>query len=193
MIFWFSPNIYGNVWEALKLLDGFRWDDTPLSGCVVRMRALPPTPNADPAAAMRWLSLAGVATAKLVKTKANIFQAPTEREVHPHEKNEAMLRHFLEMVVDSGTLFLIPPAGPVVLSSSTRLGATVLGLEADESYAAAARRAFANSSTGVGSDAETVYLTLWQEGHRPLIKQLTHKEAIALAFSIIKAATEWNR
>jgi hypothetical protein len=38
-----------------------------------------------------------------------------------------------------------------------------------------------------------VYLTLWQEGHRPLIKQLTHKEAIELAHSIIKAATEWNR
>jgi hypothetical protein len=38
-----------------------------------------------------------------------------------------------------------------------------------------------------------VYLTLWQEGHRPLIKQLTHKEAIQLAHDIIKAATEWNR
>jgi hypothetical protein len=46
---------------------------------------------------------------------------------------------------------------------------------------------------GVGSDAETVYLTMWQEGYRPLIKQLTHKEAIELAFRIIKAATEWNR
>jgi hypothetical protein len=47
--------------------------------------------------------------------------------------------------------------------------------------------------TGVGSDAETVYLTMWKEGDRPLIKQLTHKEAIEYAFRIIKAATEWNR
>jgi hypothetical protein len=28
-----------------------------------------------------------------------------------------------------------------------------------------------------------VYLTMWQEGHRPLIKQLTHKEANRICFS----------
>jgi hypothetical protein len=90
---------------------------------------------------------------KLVKTKANIFQAPTEREVHPHEKNEAMLRHFLEMVVDSGTASLIPPADLDQLHMRAAFHLVqidCLGLEADESYAAAARRAFANSSHGSG-------------------------------------------
>jgi hypothetical protein len=48
MIFWFSPNIYSNVWEALKLLDGFQVGRTPPYLDARRERGhcpRPPTPT----------------------------------------------------------------------------------------------------------------------------------------------------
>jgi ParB/RepB/Spo0J family partition protein len=152
MIFWFSPNIYGNVWEALKLLDGFRWDEHPLIWMRGENEGIAPDPQRRPRRCYEMAFFGWRSDRKLVKTKANIFQAPTEREVHPHEKNEAMLRHFLEMVVDSGTHLFDPSCGSgSALRAGRGLGArSVLGLEADESYAAAARQAFANNSNGSG-------------------------------------------
>jgi DNA modification methylase len=116
------------------------------------MKALPPIPQRRPRRCYEMAFFGWRGDRKLVKTKANIFQAPTEREVHPHEKNEAMLRHFLEMVVDSGTRLFDPTCGSAsAIRASLSLGATAcLGLEADESYAAAARRAFANNNHGSG-------------------------------------------
>jgi ParB/RepB/Spo0J family partition protein len=152
MIFWFSPNIYGNVWESLKLLDGFRWDEHPLIWMRGENEGIAPDPQRRPRRCYEMAFFGWRGDRKLVKTKANIFQAPTEREVHPHEKNEAMLRHFLGMVVDDRTAFFDPAAGSAsALRAAQALGATtLLGLEADESYAAAARRAFTNSSGGSG-------------------------------------------
>jgi hypothetical protein len=152
MIFWFSPNIYGNVWEALKLLDGFRWDEHPLIWMRGENEGIAPDPQRRPRRCYEMAFFGWRGDRKLVKIKANIFKAPTEREVHPHEKNEAMLRHFLEMVVDSGTNLFDPTCGSgSAMRAGVSLGAArVLGLEADESYAAAARRAFANSGGGSG-------------------------------------------
>jgi DNA modification methylase len=153
MIFWFSPNIYTNVWEALKLLDGFRWDEHPLIWMRGENEGIAPDPQRRPRRCYEMAFFGWRGDRKLVKTKANIFQATTEREVHPHEKNEAMLRHFLEMVVDSGTRLFDPTCGSgSALRAAIALGAAraILGLEADESYAAAARRAFTNSSGGSG-------------------------------------------
>jgi hypothetical protein len=151
MIFWFSPNIYGNVWESLKLLDGFRWDEHPLVWMRGENEGIAPDPQRRPRRCYEMAFFGWRGDRKLVKTKANIFQAPTEREVHPHEKNEAMLRHFLEMVVDSGTRLLDPTCGSgSALRAAFGLGATVVGLEADGGYAAAARRAFTNNNHGSG-------------------------------------------
>jgi hypothetical protein len=117
MIFWFSPNIYGNVWESLKLLDGFSWDEHPLIWMRGENEGIAPDPQRRPRRCYEMAFFGWRGDRKLVKTKANIFQAPTEREVHPHEKNEAMLRHFLGMVVDSGTR-LFDPSLRIWLSAS---------------------------------------------------------------------------
>jgi hypothetical protein len=123
MIFWFSPNIYGNVWEALKLLDGFRWDEHPLIWMRGENEGIAPDPQRRPRRCYEMAFFGWRGDRKLVKTKANIFQAPTERETHPHEKNEEMLRHFLEWLSTREPLCLIPRAALDQLSSSQSLGA----------------------------------------------------------------------
>jgi hypothetical protein len=152
MIFWFSPNIYGNVWEALKLLDGFRWEEHPLIWMRGENEGIAPDPHRRPRRCYEMAFFGWRGDRKLIKTKANIFQAPTERETHPHEKNSEMLKHFLGMVTDQGTALFDPTCGSgSALHAAASLGADrLLGLEADESYAAAGRRAFANSSNGSG-------------------------------------------
>jgi ParB/RepB/Spo0J family partition protein len=155
MIFWFSPSIYIDVWNALKLLDGFQWDEHPLIWMRGVNEGIAPDPQRRPRRCYEMAFFGWRGDRKLVQTKSNIFQAPTEREDHPHEKNEEMLRHFFGMVVDQGTRLFDPTCGSgSALRAGKSLGAEiVLGLETSSDYAIRARRAFdaANSSgSGIG-------------------------------------------
>ncbi len=74
---------------------------------------------------------------KLARLKNNVFSAPTEREMHPHEKSQAALEYFLEMCVDGQTRLFDPTCGSgSALRAATKLGAErVFGLERDEGFA----------------------------------------------------------
>lgn len=152
MIFWFSPSVYTNIWESLKLLDGFRWDEHPLIWMRGINEGIAPDPQRRPRRCYDMAFFGWRGDRKLVQTKSNIFQAPVEREDHPHEKNEEMLKHFFGMVVDTGTRLFDPTCGSAAaLRAAKGLGASeILGLETNQEYAIRARRAL-DAASGGGS------------------------------------------
>lgn len=83
----------------------------------------------------------------LVKVKADAYSAPTARDEHPSAKNEAMLSHFMEMLVDEHTVMLDPTCGGgSALRAADALGAKmVFGIEKDEGYARQARERLENA------------------------------------------------
>lgn len=85
---------------------------------------------------------------KIVRTKADAYPAPTNKDVHPSTKPEPMLRHFMEMLVDENTRLLDPTCGSgAALRAAESLGArpeNVLGLELDATHCENARRALRN-------------------------------------------------
>lgn len=151
MIFWFSPTFYCQTWELLKLLDGFKFDEHPLIWSRVN-EGIAPDPQRRPRRTYDMAFFGWRNDRKIVRLKNNTFGAPTEREIHPHEKSQAAIEYFLEMCVDSQTRLLDPTCGSgSALRAATALGAgSVLGLERDEGFAEDARRALANLSRDWG-------------------------------------------
>lgn len=84
---------------------------------------------------------------QLVQVKADAYNAPTDKRLHPSTKPEPMLRHFFTMLVDQHSTVLDPTCGSgASLRAAESLGAKrVLGLEIDPEFAAAARKALAQS------------------------------------------------
>lgn len=82
-----------------------------------------------------------------MKVKADAYSAPTARDEHPSAKNEAMLSHFMEMLVDEHTVMLDPTCGGgSALRAADALGAKmVFGIEKDEGYARQARERLENA------------------------------------------------
>jgi hypothetical protein len=80
---------------------------------------------------------------QIVKVKADSYNAPTDKKLHPSTKPEPMLRHFMEMLVDDTTIMLDPTCGSgASLRAAESLGAKhVLGLEIDKQYVEPARLA----------------------------------------------------
>lgn len=82
---------------------------------------------------------------KIVRTKADAYPAPTNKDYHPSTKPEPMLRHFMEMLVDENTRLLDPTCGSgAALRAAESLGArpeNVVGLELDPTHCENARRA----------------------------------------------------
>lgn len=148
IFFWFSPNIYCDVWNALKLLDGFKFEEHPLIWMRGENEGIAPDPNRRPRRVYEMAFFGWRGNRPIIKTKANIVQAPTIRKDHPHEKSDLALRHFFEMCVDSETRLIDPTCGSgSALRAARSLGSNVLlGLESNAKYAEAAQRAFARSS-----------------------------------------------
>lgn len=154
IFFWFSPNIYCDVWNALKLLAGFKFEEHPLIWMRGENEGIAPDPNRRPRRVYETCFFGWRGDRPIIKTKANIVQAPTTRKDHPHEKSELALRHFFEMCVDNGTRLLDPTCGSgSALRAARDLGGNeLLGLEANPEYAAAAQRAFTNSGSRSGPE-----------------------------------------
>lgn len=78
---------------------------------------------------------------KLVRLDQDYYECRTDEKLHLNQKPQAMLRHFLRMIVDEHTAVLDPTCGSgTALAAAVGLGAQrVLGLELDESNAEVAR------------------------------------------------------
>lgn len=149
IIFWFSPNLYCQTWEMLKLLSGFTFEEHPL----VWHRpgeGIAPDPYRRPRRVYEMAFYGWRGDAKINAVRDNVFSAPTERERHPHEKSQIMLEYFFGMFVDNHTRLLDPTSGSgSALRAGIKLGAnTVFGLEINEDFADVARRSLLeNQST----------------------------------------------
>ena len=78
----------------------------------------------------------------LIKSLANAYPAPTaSNSIHPSQKSEPMLKHFMSMLIDETTDVFDPTCGSgAALRVADSLGArSVLGLEIDANYAARAQ------------------------------------------------------
>ncbi len=94
---------------------------------------------------------------QIVKVKADYYQAPTDKRLHPSTKPEPVLRHFMEMLVDDTTLVLDPTCGSASsLRAAESLGAkAVLGLEIDKQYIEPARLALKQARAKRMAERET--------------------------------------
>lgn len=154
LIFWFSPTFYCETWEMLKLLDGFKLDEHPL----IWLRGnegIAPDPQRRPRRVYDMAFFGWRGDRKIIRLKNNAFIAPTEREIHPHEKSQIMLEHFFEMCVDPQTRLLDPTCGSgSALRAAHNLGAShVLGLERDEQFAADATHAYEKARSACRSSS----------------------------------------
>ena len=101
----------------------------------------------DPKRGPRWITELALMACRgdrtLVRPLANAYAAPTARALHPSAKPEPVLRHFFGMFVDQTTRMLDPTCGGgSALRAAESLGATnVLGVEREEQYVLAARKA----------------------------------------------------
>lgn len=152
MIFWFSAKAYCATWEKLNSFEGFRWEPYPLiwlrgEGDKANEGIAPDTAR-RPRRIYEMAFFGWRGDRKIIRTKANAFTAPTERQRHPHEKSEAALRHWFEMCVDGNTRLFDPTCGSgSALRAALSLGASsVLGLELNEEYAKDARIALGTNS-----------------------------------------------
>jgi hypothetical protein len=142
LIFWFSPNLYCETQAMLSKLDGFKFEEHPLIWIRGENEGIAPDPARRPRRIYETAFFGWRGDRKIIRTKANAFVAPTERERHPHEKSEAALRHWMEMCVDANTRLFDPTCGSgSALRAALALGASsVLGLELNQDYAESARR-----------------------------------------------------
>lgn len=106
-----------------------------------------PDPKREPRRIYETAFIASREDRLIVKPVSNAISSPTNKEHHPHTKPEPVLKHFLSMFVDQNTRMLDPTCGGgSSLRAAEALGAEhVLGLEIDEGYLDAARRALNQS------------------------------------------------
>jgi hypothetical protein len=101
----------------------------------------------DPKRGPRWITELALMASRgdrvLVQPLANAYNAPTARALHPSAKPEPVLRHFFRMFVDDTTRMLDPTCGggSSLRAAESLNAAAVLGIERDEHYVLAARKA----------------------------------------------------
>ena len=93
-----------------------------------------PDPRREPRRIYEVALMATREDRPLVKPVGNSFSAPTNKEHHPHTKPEPVLKHFMQMFVDSNTRMLDPTCGGgSSLRVAEALGAHhVMGLEIND-------------------------------------------------------------
>ncbi len=144
LIFWFNMNYYTQTVLRLRRV-GLMVHDHPLvwhkTGGPGGLGVVPGSAITYPRRTYDTALLAVRGNRPLAKPGLNSYAAPTAgNKIHPSQKPEPMLRHFLSMVVDETTTVFDPTCGSgAALRAAEDLGArTVLGLELDPNYAKAA-------------------------------------------------------
>jgi ParB/RepB/Spo0J family partition protein len=150
IVFWLS----GDIKIQARTLEMFAELAPQLSFCnfpLIWLKSdnvgIVPDPKREPRRIYETALIASREDRLLVKPVSNAIASPTNKEHHPHTKPEPVLKHFLQMFVDSNTRMLDPTCGGgSSLRAAEALGAEhVLGLEIDDDYVANARRALNHS------------------------------------------------
>ncbi len=142
IIFWFSMQHYAATLEALR--EVFWVDPYPLIWHKSDNKGTLPDPTRGPRRIYEVAFLCSYGDRKIVQSVSNVFSGPTQRAGdHMSEKSQAMLAHFMRMVVDENTRLLDPTCGSgSALRAAKSLGASsILGLELNPEFADNARRA----------------------------------------------------
>lgn len=141
IIFWFSMQWYTETLAALS--EHFWVDPYPLVWHKSDNKGTLPDPQRGPRRVYEVAFLCSHGDRKIIQSVSNTFSGPTTRiSEHMSEKSQAMLQHFMRMVVDENTRMLDPTCGGgSALRAAAALGAgSVLGLEKNEEFAENARR-----------------------------------------------------
>jgi len=150
LVFWLS----GDIKIQAKTLEMFAELAPTLAFCnfpLIWLKSdnvgIMPDPKREPRRIYETALIASREDRFLLKPVSNAIAAQTNKEHHPHTKPEPVLKHFLQMFVDSNTRFLDPTCGGgSSLRAAEALGAEyVLGLEINDDYVGNARRALHNS------------------------------------------------
>ena len=144
MVFWFNMNFYGETKRRLEAT-GLTVHEHPLIWFKSDGRGVVPG-NAvtHPRRVYDTAFLCVRGNRLFANPGSNGYAAPTvQNKIHPSQKPEPMLRHFLSMLIDETTTFLDPTCGSAAsLRAAEDLGAaSVLGLELDAAHARAANAA----------------------------------------------------
>jgi ParB/RepB/Spo0J family partition protein len=145
LVFWFNMNFYTETVSRLRKA-GLMVHDHPLiwskaEGGSGGRGVVPGNAVMYPRRMYDTALLAVRGNRPLAKPGDNRYHAPTVgNKIHPSQKPEPMLRHFLSMVVDETTTVLDPTCGSAAaLRAAEDLGAkAILGIEMDPNYAASA-------------------------------------------------------
>ena len=150
LVFWLSGDIKiqaKTLQMFAELAPTLAFNSFPLIWLKSDNVGIVPDPKREPRRVYETALIASREDRLLVKPVANAIAAPTNKEHHPHTKPEPVLKHFLQMFVDSNTRMLDPTCGGgSSLRAAEALGAEhVIGLEINDEYVANARRALNHS------------------------------------------------
>lgn len=153
LIFWFAAERYCETWTMLSALPGFVFDPYPLIWRRGKNEGVAPDPTRRPRRIYE-MAFFGWRDRKLGtdRAKANLYEAPTDRDEHRHEKSEEMLGHFFSMLVSDTTRLLDPTCGSgSALRAAQSLGVKqMLGIEINPGYAAQAQLSLDRMYQGEG-------------------------------------------
>lgn len=147
LMFWFSMSFYTETCRRLRAA-GWKVQDHPLIWFKSDGQGIIPGRNEYPRRVYETALLASRGSRPLVKMTDNCYACPrASNALHPSQKPEPMLRHFLAALTDSTTDFLDPTCGSgSALRAAEDVGArSVLGLELDPDFAKAANAATLNA------------------------------------------------
>lgn len=150
LMFWFSMDYYTETRAFFaREMPEFVCQPFPLYWLKTDNKGIIPDANRGPRRIVETAFLLSRGDRFIVKPVSNGYPSPTTKEIHQSEKPEPMLRHFLQMLVDSNTRFLDPTCGSgTSLRAAESLGATtVRGLEINSDWAKDARIALRKSRT----------------------------------------------
>lgn len=150
LVFWLSGDIKiqaRTLQMFSELAPTLAFNNFPLIWVKSDNVGIVPDPKREPRRIYETALIASREDRLLVKPVSNAIASPTNKEHHPHTKPEPVLKHFLQMFVDTNTRMLDPTCGGgSSLRAAEALGAEhVIGLEINDEYVANARRALNHS------------------------------------------------
>lgn len=150
LMFWFSMDYYTETRAFFaREMSEFVCQPFPLYWLKTDNKGIIPDANRGPRRIVETAFLLSRGDRFIIKPVSNGYPSPTTKEIHQSEKPEPMLRHFLQMLVDTNTRFLDPTCGSgTSLRAAESLGAaSVRGLEINPDWAKDARIALRKSRT----------------------------------------------
>jgi len=146
IMFWLSADfiIQAKTRELfLALAPEIEFQGKPLVWIKSDNAGISPDPRRTPRHVYETCLLGSLGKRQIVKIVGNAYSCPTDKKLHVSTKPEAMLKHFMTMLVDESTLMFDPTCGSgAALRAAESLGASsVLGLEIDPEICDRAKQA----------------------------------------------------